>query len=299
MTNRLAWVLCVGLTAACGSAGYAKRRSAAVDAPVAPPHCLRLLGAHPALAFAVLREEGAPSFVRGARARNRYHVVPATDEPVVTLSEQECREAGICGEALVQAEELHLGATSPGELLSIEVPGLGKRQSGVQRRESALGGEEWTWTLEHLEGDPWVLGRVPQSFDLQRVDWYRAGDRLFLQLSASTGGVQCLVQRADLGETGASMLGDEAVTDLREGRVDQAIETLTRAVELAPTDATVQYNLACGYALKGELDAALFWLDRAFEFDEHGRLRTLATKDKDLEALWTRDEFLMLLAKPK
>ena len=53
---------------------------------------------------------------------------------------------------------------------------------------------------------------------------------------------------------------------------------------LHPTDATIQFNLACYEAQMGSLDRAKAHLKRATEIDE--KFRLMALEDPDLEPLW-------------
>jgi tetratricopeptide (TPR) repeat protein len=59
---------------------------------------------------------------------------------------------------------------------------------------------------------------------------------------------------------------------------------LTRAARLHPTDATIQFNLACYEAQIGDLDRAKAHLKRATEID--ARFRLMGLEDPDLEPLW-------------
>ena len=59
---------------------------------------------------------------------------------------------------------------------------------------------------------------------------------------------------------------------------------LTRAADLHPTDATIQFNLACYEAQMGSLDRAKTHLKRATEID--AKFRLMAWKILDLEPFW-------------
>ena len=59
---------------------------------------------------------------------------------------------------------------------------------------------------------------------------------------------------------------------------------LTRAAGLHPTDATIQFNLACYEAQMGRLELAKTHLKRATQID--AKFKLLALEDPDLEPLW-------------
>ena len=70
----------------------------------------------------------------------------------------------------------------------------------------------------------------------------------------------------------------------RAESIHAAHAILTRAASLHPTDATIQFNLACYEAQMGSLDRAKAHLKRATEID--AKFRLMALEDPDLEPLW-------------
>ncbi len=74
------------------------------------------------------------------------------------------------------------------------------------------------------------------------------------------------------------------------GRYDLAIEAFEQSIELGfrPTDS--KYNIACGYALLGNKDAALEWLARAMDEGFVGRNDLLRT-DTDLDSIRDNPRF--------
>ena len=70
----------------------------------------------------------------------------------------------------------------------------------------------------------------------------------------------------------------------RAESIHAAHAILTRAAGLHPTDATIQFNLACYEAQMGSLDRAKAHLKRATEID--AKFRLMALDDPDLEPLW-------------
>lgn len=92
----------------------------------------------------------------------------------------------------------------------------------------------------------------------------------------------------------SSRLRREGLLLLQRGRRDDAIEALTRATRIDATDFISAYNLACAYALAGEVERALRWLERALErgFDNYKHMRV----DPDLESLHREPGFAALLS---
>lgn len=271
--------------------------------PGSDAHCLRLIALSEEGA-SVIEESGAPTFVQGSEGGRKYHFGRRDEDPprTVTLTEQSCRAERLCDELGARVEDLgferthrfaiaHTGA--PGEV-RVQVPGLGESRISFHQREDRFGEQTWMVAIEREE--PWVLYRVPSSFEPADVRWFVAGDVLWLQLQAQSDGLACVAVSSNLREAASGILGADAVTLLREGKLDEARALLERALEVNPHDATAAYNLACAHALKGEEELALEWLGRALWDDPSGRLAALARKDKDLESLWTREEFLQLLA---
>ena len=76
---------------------------------------------------------------------------------------------------------------------------------------------------------------------------------------------------------------DWAYAARRGESIHQAHAILTRAASLHPTNATIQFNLACCEAQLGNLDPAKTCLRRAIEIE--GKFRVMALEDPDLEPL--------------
>lgn len=70
---------------------------------------------------------------------------------------------------------------------------------------------------------------------------------------------------------------------------DEAIAAFHKAIELGQKAGAASYNIACGYALKGDADRAFEWLDRAMEtgFDVSGYIG----HDDDLDSLESDSRF--------
>jgi tetratricopeptide (TPR) repeat protein len=70
----------------------------------------------------------------------------------------------------------------------------------------------------------------------------------------------------------------------RAESIHAAHAILTRAAGLHPTDATIQFNLACYESQLGNPGRAKAHLTRATQFD--AKFRLMALEDPDLEPLW-------------
>jgi tetratricopeptide (TPR) repeat protein len=77
---------------------------------------------------------------------------------------------------------------------------------------------------------------------------------------------------------------DWAYAVRRSESIHQAHAILTRAAGLHPTDATIQFNLACCESQFGNLDLAKTYLKRAIEIE--AKFSLIALQDVDLEPLW-------------
>jgi len=103
---------------------------------------------------------------------------------------------------------------------------------------------------------------------------------------------------------------DEYTREFRRGvelltarKLDEGLAAMRRCAQLRPNDPRPVYNLACGHALKGELDAGFEQLERAVElgivFLEADGLNMLAAADADLDALRADARFAPLVERCK
>ncbi|HEY6563882.1 MAG TPA: tetratricopeptide repeat protein [Pirellulaceae bacterium] len=79
----------------------------------------------------------------------------------------------------------------------------------------------------------------------------------------------------------------------RVGRLDLAIQALEEAMEFAPEDGIVHYNLACYSSLAGNKPQALQFLSQAFELDS--KYRDLVSDEPDFDPLRGDADFQNLL----
>ena len=79
----------------------------------------------------------------------------------------------------------------------------------------------------------------------------------------------------------------------RTGRIDLAIESLEEALALDSSDALVNYNLACYWAVARNKRQALAFLERAFDLEEHYRL--LAHDESDFDPIRSDPGFQALV----
>jgi Flp pilus assembly protein TadD len=82
----------------------------------------------------------------------------------------------------------------------------------------------------------------------------------------------------------------------RTGRLDLAIESLEEALELEPSSALVNYNLACYWSLSRNKRQALAYLSQALALD--GGFRTRIDSERDFDPIRGEPEFQALAAAP-
>jgi predicted esterase len=91
------------------------------------------------------------------------------------------------------------------------------------------------------------------------------------------------------------------VEALQAGRFEEGVAAMKRCLELAPEDPSSAYNLACAYALQGQVEPGIEWFAKSaewgFGYDPFTDLVALADKDSDLDALRKDARFAPLLEK--
>ena len=87
-------------------------------------------------------------------------------------------------------------------------------------------------------------------------------------------------------------LNDMGVLFLHEGRYEDAIRYLEKAVKLKPKFANPFYNLACAYSLQNEGEKGMAYLLKAIEVDEN--VKNWAKQDPDLQNLKGYAEFTLI-----
>ncbi len=118
----------------------------------------------------------------------------------------------------------------------------------------------------------WAVGLVLLTAPLSALRLGRA------EAAPPKGGVVLAAPKRESGASwyskGMDAHGDE--------RYDEAIAAFKKAIDLGYREGASAYNVACGYALKGDRDQAFAWLKKAssFGFDVAGYLG-----DSDLDAL--------------
>jgi tetratricopeptide (TPR) repeat protein len=93
--------------------------------------------------------------------------------------------------------------------------------------------------------------------------------------------------RADPGHVEA--LNNLGVICLQRKDLASAKENFLKAIRLSPQSADPHYNLACLYALKGELSLGMAYLKKAASLDRSAKV--WAKKDRDLDNLRRLPEF--------
>jgi tetratricopeptide (TPR) repeat protein len=69
-------------------------------------------------------------------------------------------------------------------------------------------------------------------------------------------------------------------------RTQEAYDQIFPAIDKFPKDWVIRYDFACYCAQLGKLDEARAQLNKAFEFGEAQKVRSMALEDPDLKPLW-------------
>ena len=78
----------------------------------------------------------------------------------------------------------------------------------------------------------------------------------------------------------------------RIGRIDLAIEALENAVEHAPYEGIIHYNLACYWVLSENTKLAIQYLLQSFDLDPE--YRDLVAHEEDFDAIRNDPDFQMI-----
>jgi hypothetical protein len=258
-----------------------------------PSTCLRVRG---------LTAEGASLLEE--EETGRFHLERPTDSAVASFSRGECASRGECdGEGrpylgslrLLPAEEFLIADGPLPRNERLELPGIGSQKVTLTLEDDRFGTRQWALKLER-DGRPAELAwTYPAQIGAERVRLFRAGDGLWTELSGPGPGLRCAVVRADLRLLAAQALDSDGVELLRADKAGEAEGPLRAAVELAPSDGTATYNLACALARSAQLDEAMHYLERALAAQPQ-RLKMTARGDADLDALRGREDFERLIA---
>ncbi|HJW14278.1 MAG TPA: M56 family metallopeptidase [Thermoanaerobaculia bacterium] len=100
---------------------------------------------------------------------------------------------------------------------------------------------------------------------------------------AAAGFVRASKQFKKTGQRGGSDWYSRAMDLHNEGRYDEAIAAFEKAIEAGYREDAASYNIACGYALKGDRDKAFEWLRRAM--DAGFEVGSYLERDDDLDGL--------------
>jgi Flp pilus assembly protein TadD len=95
----------------------------------------------------------------------------------------------------------------------------------------------------------------------------------------------------------ADAYSNRAVAYMQQKKFNKAQEDLKRALELNPNSASIHYNMASLYSLKGDVDLALDEINASLSrgFSDYDALR----KDPDLDNVRRHPEFRKILEKHK
>jgi Flp pilus assembly protein TadD len=95
-------------------------------------------------------------------------------------------------------------------------------------------------------------------------------------------------------EIRAQLWACKAWAEKRLGQFEEALESIRKAVDLEPANASYNYNLACYAKLSGELDTAYKSLENATNLEPG--FRSVAEIDTDWEDLKNSDRFKRLVS---
>jgi len=97
----------------------------------------------------------------------------------------------------------------------------------------------------------------------------------------------------ELKPDNAEVISVRGLTYFHLNRHDEAIKDFIRSLELKSDAPNTLYNLACLYSLKGKIDDALPYLEKAINKDEKNR--EMAKTDKDFDNLRDDPRFKKLI----
>ncbi|MHC4389802.1 MAG: TlpA family protein disulfide reductase [Planctomycetota bacterium] len=102
---------------------------------------------------------------------------------------------------------------------------------------------------------------------------------LIVALGVVLGGSPALAQEEDP----TSALFERGLEELRAGEHTKSAETFQEVIRLRPDQSEAYYNVACAYALGGDLSASIDWLKKAIDkgFDDADHIDS----DTDLDAI--------------
>ncbi|MCB0826407.1 MAG: tetratricopeptide repeat protein [Armatimonadetes bacterium] len=141
----------------------------------------------------------------------------------------------------------------------------------------ALGVTAWTYTKQKEERLETVKVEVKNSMAAE--EWFGAEK-----------GLREIWKAEPDCETTPFMLG---LSLHYQEKFDEAREMFLESYKRGYKTALSQYNIACGYALSGEKDLAVQYLEKAFELD-YSNVEFILD-DADLDSLHDREDFKNLL----
>lgn len=148
----------------------------------------------------------------------------------------------------------------------------------------ALGGERWPLstanraTLGHRALE--VLGKLDQT-DSQRAHALLLSGLVYRAMEQYQEAIPFLEASARMDHESLQTWLALGWCHKRTGRVDLAIESMEQALDSHSAEAIVHYNLACYWALTGEVFKTIRSLSHAFELEPEYRERVAAETDFD------------------
>jgi predicted esterase len=101
-----------------------------------------------------------------------------------------------------------------------------------------------------------------------------------------------MLAHGDDEKSAASKYTSQGMTAYSAGDYPLAIESFKNAFSLRPDYSALAYNISCCYALLGEMDSAIVWLEKTFELGSY-----LFLEDEDLSSLHADPRYQNLVLK--
>ena len=83
-----------------------------------------------------------------------------------------------------------------------------------------------------------------------------------------------------------------SVYKINNGEYEEALELLSKALEIKPKEGEIFYLMADAYCMMGEADNCLEYLKKAFQIDKFFKI--LAQNEGDFESLWEDKRFILI-----
>lgn len=237
-------------------------------------------------------------------------------DPAASRREASPRQLRLAA-SFAAAAVLTLGALEPWKSAQAAVPpSLFETGASAQIAEAESGCEEQKKKQQEAEAEEAaVVASLPEDSDFARVTAGRSqadstdqesGSESYPHAEEEGMAVPAIMAMPSAREAPASSVKgfvqagrksprdggdwyDRGMRHHHEEEYDEAIAAFQKSIEQGHREGPASYNIACGYALKGDADRAFEWLDRAMEagFDVSGYMG----HDDDLDSLKSDPRF--------